>query len=120
MTKPFTHHRDHAGNPYCKPCGKLDGHEKSTWTAEDYADEANDGRDTMCHACLEPVFPADYEDYLKAQREFAQACHEEGEWRWRLNALSELQRADPMAFYLTCKNDPDAIEQALEDRRGMQ
>ena len=88
------------------------GLEASTSDAHDYDDYDCNGSYLECHSCGEYVFPE------AAAEQDAEMAHAMAQARrdapiYRAERLAQMQAADPVAFYLNCKDNPDAIEATL-------
>jgi hypothetical protein len=115
-----THYTDEANKLFClDPECHAHAHgeiEASNSEASDYDDYDCCGADLTCASCSEYLFPK-----AQAERE-AEHRHMESLYRsgqlgrmiGRADKLAALQASDPVAFYINCKDNPDAIEEALE------
>lgn len=118
MPDEITHYREDNGIMLCVKCGpKFSDAEPQSGKGYDYADIDYAGEsESECESCGEYIFPEEVKE-LEAERAYYEREYRSGRLgaQIREQKLAKLQQEDPVAFYINCKDNPDAIENALDE-----
>ena len=95
---------------YCLACGPSENAEALEGKGMDYDDYDFNGGGVPCHSCCEYVFP---EEGAAQDAENAAMMREvqRNAPIYRAEAMVAKQKADPVGFYLACKDDPGSLNE---------